>query len=132
MGFINFLIAAAPDRDFIRIGHLMDAVGTSNPNTHLKFEKILLSPRNQLSITKPKNMANRLGEFSVGRTSNIHDDIVGDTLNTLHEVRKALGVDTLREFFRDMKKMYQKMFRRIMLNGNSSRGTSMTSKNKAG
>lgn len=89
----------------------MDAVGASNPNNNLDYLKFIL--RKPLPKKKPSIISERLGTFLVGTAINKQNNVIlGETLNTLHEVRKAFGANTLKEFFLNLKKMVMTMLKR--------------------
>lgn len=109
--------------DFIKFGHLMDAVGASNPNNNLEFQQILLRPRNLRPPKSPNLIGSRLGDVLVGSSINRRkNDILGETLNTLREVREAFGVNTLRDFFMHLRKMLQTVLNRDVMIQNVPRG----------
>lgn len=103
-----------PTPDFVRFGNILDAVGASNPSSNLEYQKIELKPRNYI-FTKPNMIANGLGNFFLANGLNKrNDDFVGETLDTLQQIRKVFGVKTLKEFFDNMKKMFKSMIKQTV------------------
>lgn len=99
----------------------MDAVGASNPNNNLEFEQIELHPRDSLVKRKPNLAGNRMGKLTVGKSaSERNSDILGETINTLEEVRKAFGMHTLKDFFLNMRRMFQMSLNRAMITNGGS------------
>lgn len=100
----------------------MDALGVSNPKNSLAFENILLRPRASLIHRTPNFVGNRMQNYLSGRGVNKgNNDILGQTLNTLQEMRKAFGVNTLREFFMNMRRTLQLMLSRETVFDNSAK-----------
>lgn len=112
--FLNiyfFSIPETPGKDFVRIGHIFDAVGASNPNTNLEYEKIVVRPT-VFGRAKPIMLANRLEKLLVGNAvAASNNDIVGETLHTFEEVRKAFGVKSVKGLLLKMRRILKKMLK---------------------
>ncbi|RZC34694.1 hypothetical protein BDFB_008247 [Asbolus verrucosus] len=89
--------------NFVRLGHLMDAVGISNPNAkNLDLQKIIFEPRRVSQAKVDERLAQLYSRFR----DNFEDDdadTVGEALSTLEDAKISVGAKNLGDLLLRMK-----------------------------
>ncbi|XP_060522190.1 uncharacterized protein LOC132699470 isoform X2 [Cylas formicarius] len=90
-----------PPNGFLGLGHLMDAVGLSNPQrSEVKLQKIVLEPealRVMQKWEKPKELTSGAA-FSKWIKDRTAEQRVGETVLSLNQAKKSLGASSFKEF----------------------------------
>jgi hypothetical protein len=96
--------------NFVRMGHIMDAIGFSKPNSKsLDLQKIIFEPRRVSQARVDERLAELYSRFR--DTDNDDVDTVGEALSTLEDAKISVGAKNLRDFLVKMKNELTSMVR---------------------